>query len=85
MGRGMDIRDFIKDHPLLNHRGMARHIGYDAGSFNQWVDGRRNMPREKMEKLVDLLEQYGLFYRDAYQRGYGDGWRDCMFHFGIKR
>ncbi len=50
---------FIKSRPSLNHRSLARQIGWAATSFNQWMKGNRPIPREKERLLEVVLSRYG--------------------------
>lgn len=44
---------------MLKHSAMAKQIGWNKGSFSHWLNGRREIPKEKAEKLEKILVQYG--------------------------
>jgi DNA-binding transcriptional regulator YiaG len=53
----MDIKDKIR---LIRHKvsqkELARQIGWSQRSFSNWMNGRRNIPKDKLEKLEGIVE-----------------------------
>lgn len=54
------IKEYIKSRPALKQRVLAKQIGWDYTSFNNWYNGRRGIPEPEAIKLREVLMLYGL-------------------------
>lgn len=51
--------EFLKSKPFLKPYSIAKEIGWNAGNMNQWINGKRPIPKDKEKKLKKILTQYG--------------------------
>lgn len=60
-----EVKEFILANPVLNHREIVRSIQWSPSSFSLWLNSEsKNKPKpipvEKLRKLKEFLEVYGL-------------------------
>lgn len=53
------LKDFIIKKTALKHRVLCNMIQWSPQSFNQWINGVRNIPNEKATMLEAVLKDYG--------------------------
>jgi len=54
------MKDFIKSRTALNYSELCKLIGWSPSSFNQWLNNKRPIPKEKENLLSDVLKDYGF-------------------------
>jgi len=52
------LRSYIEKREALSRATLAKLIGWDPGSFHQWMRGERGIPDERAGDLRKLLENY---------------------------
>ena len=54
-----NLKNFIIEKTALKHRVLCKMIEWSPQSFNQWINGIRNIPTEKATNLEIVLKDYG--------------------------
>ena len=56
----MSIADFLKDRPSLSLRGLEAEANLPTKTLSHYVNGRRKLSAEHIEKLIPVLSKYGF-------------------------
>ena len=56
----MSIADFLKDKPSFSLRGLENEADLPAKTLSHYVNGRRKLSSEHIEKLIPVLLKYGF-------------------------
>jgi hypothetical protein len=56
--RNATLRDWLKDHDLLNLAKLCRRIPYNRATFQHFEDGTQNLGMDTLVKVEKLLEKY---------------------------
>lgn len=54
-----DIYKFLREHPLIKIGGLCKVIGSDKSNFYTSMKNGHNLPQEKIDKIVEILKNYG--------------------------
>lgn len=57
--RNARVREWLKDHPLINIAALCRAIDYNRGAFWHFEDGKQDLGIEATERLESALKKYG--------------------------
>jgi hypothetical protein len=55
-----EIADFLKDRPSLSLRGLETEADLPKKTLSHYVNGRRKLSAEHIEKLKPVLIKYGF-------------------------
>ena len=56
----MSIADFLKDRPSLSLRGLEAEADLPTKTLSHYVNSRRKLSAEHIEKLIPVLSKYGF-------------------------
>jgi plasmid maintenance system antidote protein VapI len=56
----MSIAYFLKDRPSISLRGLEKEADLPKKTLSHYVNGRRKLSDEHIEKLKPVLVKYGL-------------------------
>lgn len=56
----MSIAKFLKDRPSLSLRGLETEADLPTKTLSHYVNGRRKLSAEHIEKLTPVLLKYGF-------------------------
>lgn len=71
----MQLRYYLKKHPVLKQSILAEAIDWNPTSFSEWMNENRPIPDEKAEALKKVLSKYGFHHK------YDDGKHIYDFFF----
>ena len=55
-----EVKMFLKDRPLLTHRGLSLESGISDSLLGKILRGERNMTNDVIVKLEPVLRKYGF-------------------------
>lgn len=55
----MNAKEFLLSLNHINHSSICREIGVDKSNFSRWLQGKGNIPLDKLKRLEEELKQYG--------------------------
>lgn len=56
----ISIADFLKDRPSISLRGLETEADLPTKTLSHYVNGRRKLSAEHIEKLIPVLSKYGF-------------------------
>lgn len=54
-----DMKDWLKERPCLSLRCLEREAGLPAKTLSHYMQGRRELNEQHLQKLKPVLERYG--------------------------
>jgi len=55
----MELQNWLKERPCLSLRCLEREAGLPAKTLSHYVQGRRELNEQHLQKLMPVLERYG--------------------------
>jgi len=54
-----EIADWIKERPSISLRGLEKEADLPLKTLSHYVNGRRELNEQHLQRLIPVLERYG--------------------------
>lgn len=51
---------WLENHDLIKIRALCTTAGLDPGNFHRWINVKKELPKEVIEKITPILKDYGF-------------------------
>lgn len=51
---------WLENHDLIKIRALCTTAGLDPGNFHRWINVKKEIPKDVIEKITPILKDYGF-------------------------